>query len=64
MVKYILKQGNAAFVRLSTNDEYVITPVVDNATLFDYVGDAMKVEVSINDRLRSNITRFISMNVK
>lgn len=55
---YILRISSKAFIRMGVN-EVVVTPKYESATIYETIGEAMKVASMINYDLENPIVRVV-----
>ena len=58
---YILKISPKAFVRQGQDGEIIIVSNSDRATVFEKIGDAMRVAVQLNEDLDTDLVKVISI---
>lgn len=58
---YILKISPKAFVRQGQDGEIIIVSNSDRATVFEKMGDAMRVAVQLNEDLDTDLVKVISI---
>ena len=58
---YILKISPKAFVKQGQDGEIIIVSNSDRATLFEKMGDAMRVAVQLNEDLDIDLVKVISI---
>ena len=58
---YILKISPKAFVKQGQDGEIIIVSNSDRATLFEKMGDAMRVAVQLNEDLDTDLVKVISI---
>ena len=58
---YILKISPKAFVKQGQDGEIIIVSNSDRATLFEKMGDAMRVAVQLNEDLDTDLVKVISL---
>lgn len=58
---YILKISPKAFVKQGQDGEIIIVSNSDRATVFEKMGDAMRVAVQLNEDLDTDLVKVISL---